>query len=140
MNLAYLPFKITDVALQSLASLAKSLRTLKIWSCEKLTNEGILNTVVQLEKLSYLNANTTSLDNSVLDKCVELDRKMYMCCNRTHINAKEFLLMHKNTSREILTGNVYLYQCRNLKFEVFVNSIYNKNVFTNGIDTTNVQT
>jgi hypothetical protein len=119
--------------------MAKSLKKLKIWSCEKLTNDGILNTLVELEHLSYLNANTTSIENSVLEKCVELDRKMYLCCNRTNINAKEFQRTHKNTSREILAGNVYLYQCKNLKFEVFVNSIYNKN-FNMTSDTTAAST
>ena len=107
--------------------MAKTLKKLKIWSCEKLTNEGILNIIVELPNLSYLNANTTTINNSVLDKCVELDRKIYICCNRTSINAKEFQRTHKNTSREVLTGNVYLYQCKNVKFEIFMNSIYNKN-------------
>jgi hypothetical protein len=117
------------VALNSISSLSKTLRKLKIWSCDKLTNDGVLNAVVQLESLCYLNANTTSIDNSVLDKCVELDRKMYLCCNRTLINPKEFLRSHKNTSREILAGNIYIYKCKNLKFEVFVNSIYNNKSF-----------
>jgi hypothetical protein len=126
--------QITDVGLDSLRSSALSgtLRKLKIWNCSKLSSVGILNAVVQLETLSYLNANLTATDNAVLDKCVELDRKMYMCCNRTAIDPKQFLSTHKNTTRETLDCNIYIYKCKKLKFEMSINSIFNKAAVNTG--------
>jgi hypothetical protein len=50
---------------------------------------------------------------------LETNRQMYILCCDTKVDATKFLFNYENTKSELIDHSVFLFQCRNLKFEAF---------------------